>query len=184
MGEQATVWTALGATGESVMALYAVARLLKSRDLGPAQLLPAIESNRADALKLASRLQQLFVQMRSAVADSPHLQRAVDVLEPYANEVAGQVAEAFHREVAAKKLGASERLLVEPSVSAASSRGSAGCSSSSVRRSTLAPSIYCWPTWWTAVLDMHQRSSTARPSFAWTWRTIEDSPEIRRCCGP
>ncbi|MBW2527710.1 MAG: hypothetical protein JRI23_26250 [Deltaproteobacteria bacterium] len=112
MGDQATVWTALGATGESVMALYAVARLLKSRDLGPAQLLPAIESNRADAVKLGARLEELFVRLRAATAHSSDLQDALEVLEPYANDVAAQVAEAFRRNGPAR-LGASERLLLE-----------------------------------------------------------------------
>lgn len=112
MGEENTVWTALGATGESVMALYAVARLLRSRDLGPAQLHPAIESNRADALKLGPRLQALFEQLRAATRQSPDLQDAVRVLEPYAYEVADRVADAFSGE-GLGRLGASARLQLE-----------------------------------------------------------------------
>lgn len=112
MGDQTTVWTVLGATKESVMALYGVARLLKSRDLGPAQLAPAIESSRAEALKLRPRLQRLFDLLREPVAESPHLEAALEVLEPYATDVAQEVAEAFSRR-GLSRLGARERLLLE-----------------------------------------------------------------------
>lgn len=112
MGDQAKEWTALGATGESVMALYAITRLLKSRDLGPAQLVPAVEANRADALKLAPLLRELFGLLQEASNESPHLRAALAELEPFATEVADGVAEAFTRR-GLSRLGARERLRLE-----------------------------------------------------------------------
>ena len=94
------------------MSLYAIARLLKSRDLGPAQLGPAIEANRTRALRLGPELQQLFDLLRATTAESPELSVAVGVLEPFAMGLAVSLAQAFGQPATAR-LGAKERLELE-----------------------------------------------------------------------
>jgi hypothetical protein len=112
MGETSRVGTALGAAGESVMSLYAIVRLLKSRDLGPAQLGPALEANRAQALRLEPVLRQLFELLREATAESPELGSALDLLEPHAMSLGVAFGEAF-AQPASTRLGARERLELE-----------------------------------------------------------------------
>ncbi len=106
------VGTALGAAGESVMALYAIARLLKSRDLGPAQLGPAIEANRTRALRIGPELRQLCELLRRAVSDSPDLDAALRLLEPHAVGLVASLGQAFGQPATAR-LGAKERLELE-----------------------------------------------------------------------
>jgi hypothetical protein len=112
MGDPSRVGTALGAAGESVMSLYAIAHLLKSRDLGPARLGPAIEANRTRALRLEPELRQLFELLRATTADSPELGVALSLLEPHAMALAASLAQAFGQPASAR-LGAKERLELE-----------------------------------------------------------------------
>ena len=112
MGDSSRVGTALGAAGESVMSLYAIAHLLQSRDLGPARLGPAIEANRIRALRLEPELRQLFELLHAATADSPELGAALSLLEPHAMALAASLAQAFGQPASAR-LGAKERLELE-----------------------------------------------------------------------
>ncbi len=110
MGDQ-RVLTALGITGESVMALYGIARLSRSRDLGPAQLLPPLDAYRADAERLVEQVNALFELLRTSTNGS-RLGNAVSVLEPHANGVASTIAAEFGG-TKRSKLGARDRLRLE-----------------------------------------------------------------------
>lgn len=96
------------------MSLYALARLLKSRDLGPAQLGPAISANRTAALRLAAELGKALDLLRTSCAGSPELRAALDLLAPAAMSLASEIAEAFGA-APRPKLGAKERLRLERS---------------------------------------------------------------------
>jgi len=94
------------------MSLYGLARLLKSRDLGPAQIGPAIEANQASALRLVPEMGEVFEQLRAATVDMPYLQEAIRLLEPSAMAIAEAVGATFGRPASAR-LGAKERLALE-----------------------------------------------------------------------
>ncbi len=104
--------TILGITGESVMALYGIARLLQARELGPAQLRPALESYRSDAASLVGHLDEAFATLSQAMRDAPELSDALGALKPFAMEAARSIAETFGRS-GHHRLGARERLELE-----------------------------------------------------------------------
>src|SRR5262245_46478663 len=95
---------------ECVMAIYGITRLLKSRDLGPAQLVPAIESFREEIERHCVSIEPLFAGLRAAAAERGALSDAVAALEPAARRVAESIMKAFSGTL---KLGARQRLKME-----------------------------------------------------------------------
>jgi len=100
----------LGLMNECVMSVYGISRLLKSRDLGPNQLAPAIEAFRDEVGENEVSMDPLFAALRSGAADQPAVSAAVDALEPTARKVANEIIEAF---AGSLKLGARRRLELE-----------------------------------------------------------------------
>jgi hypothetical protein len=95
---------------ESVMAIYGITRLLKSRDLGPAQLVPAIESFREEATRNSLSVVPMFAGLRAAAIEAGALLDAVEALEPAAHQVADSIVQVFGGPL---KLGARQRLSME-----------------------------------------------------------------------
>jgi hypothetical protein len=100
----------LGLMNECVMAVYGISRLLKSRDLGPSQLVPAVQAFRDEVCASGASMDPLFRALRSAAAGQSAVCDAVDVLEPTARAVAAEITKAFEGPL---KLGARRRLEME-----------------------------------------------------------------------
>jgi hypothetical protein len=97
---------------ELVMALYGVARVLKSRDLGPAQLMPAIASFR-DEVQVqvqGSSVEPMFAGLRDAARELGALSGSVETIEGAAREMLADMNAVL---AGSLKLGARQRLAME-----------------------------------------------------------------------
>jgi hypothetical protein len=101
--------------GECVMSLYGIARLLRSRELGPSQLRPTLDAFGVSAKEHCVAMGPLFVELDQAAAGTPRLRRAVAELQRTAAGVASTVLSSFET---TPKLGARQRLELERSADA------------------------------------------------------------------
>ncbi len=100
---------ALGTLGECVMSIYGIARSLECRDLGPTQLLPAIDDFRDQAEREWEAARVLVASVTSRAAGGP-LAAPVALL---GSEVERVIAEVNALLSGVGKLGARERLELE-----------------------------------------------------------------------
>ncbi len=96
--------------GECVMSVYGIARLLGSRDIGPAKLLPPIEAFSASAQQHWDLLHELFAELRQQAVRSGGLVDTVALVEAEARRICGEMSSAFNQPL---KLKARQRLEME-----------------------------------------------------------------------
>ena len=105
---------AQGLMAECVMSLYGINRLLRSRKLGPSQLLPSVASVHAEArLKLEQSLAVYDDLANIAARQAPDLTSAISLLASVAAPLGERMDELFG---GIRKLGAAERLTLERGV--------------------------------------------------------------------
>lgn len=92
------------------MALYGMTRLLGTRELGPAQIVPTLEGFRGDLGLKRERLDQLLGDLAAATEGHEHLREAFSLVRPPTVEVLDEVGRVFDRPF---KLGAKQRLELE-----------------------------------------------------------------------
>jgi hypothetical protein len=112
MVDQQRMGVALGSAGEAVMALYALTRLLRSRDLGPSHLTPALDAVHAGAAKLGTELADLFALLGDAAGGHERIADALRLIEPHAMALAERVGTSLGQ-AASPRLGAKQRLQIE-----------------------------------------------------------------------
>jgi hypothetical protein len=93
---------------ECVMSIYGIARLLQSRDLGPAQILPSIESFGSLVEENCRAMPPIFAALRHDAPSS--LRPAIDQLEAATHAIGDEIVRTFEPP---GKLGARERLHLE-----------------------------------------------------------------------
>jgi hypothetical protein len=104
---QATELT-IGMMGECVMSIYGISRLLNTRDLGAAKILPTVEAFGSEVKANCAALPALFQGLHDEAPQS--LKGAVDLLRVAAEQTTGEIVSVFDQK---RKLNARERLALE-----------------------------------------------------------------------
>jgi hypothetical protein len=102
---------AVGVLGECVMSLYGIHRMLRSRDLGPVQILPSVEAFAGDAHRCGDVVAALSALGREAPSDG--LREACDALVETTRQLSSHMGDVFSE---VGKLAAKERLELERNV--------------------------------------------------------------------
>ncbi|MEM9694751.1 MAG: hypothetical protein AAGA56_19540, partial [Myxococcota bacterium] len=106
-------WTIVhGELSELVMSAYGLSRLLKSRQYGPAQLVPAASALASELDGRRERLAELFRSLESSGTNA-HLVSSVEVARAAAERVFDQLDDAFGSSL---RFGARQRLRLEREV--------------------------------------------------------------------
>ena len=92
------------------MSIYGITRLLASRELGPAQIVPTLTAFGSEVEARCAMLTELFDALDGAVAPHPELRAAAALLRPEADRIGGEVVATFQAE---HRLGARDRLALE-----------------------------------------------------------------------
>jgi hypothetical protein len=92
------------------MSIYGISRLLASRDLGPAQIVPTLLAFASEVDERCARLGPLFDSLEMAVARHGELQPAAALLRAEGERIGGEVVATFQVE---HRLGARDRLALE-----------------------------------------------------------------------
>ncbi len=105
--------TAIGAVSEALMALYGIARMLKSRELSGAKVLPAVTAFADDVRALQPQLRLIIATLGNISQEELSLKEAVTAMREPAFAVVSQLEEEFAGQRNRRKLNARDRLHME-----------------------------------------------------------------------